>query len=230
MIRTHTIWQIFALFILLGSTSCFEIVEEVSLHTDGSGTLSFTLNASKSQARLKSVMLMDSVNGRPVPQKSDIDAELSKARRILSGMPGISAIVVKSNHEDFIYSLSGNFASIPQLNAAMNTLATEMRKGRANLQPIAFTPFDNYGYSNGVFQRFQDPKDRSGDYTKAKKEDRDVVDNAEYTCIYRFDSTVRSQTNPKANISKSGKAVMIRTKIRDIIMRKSSIRNKITLN
>lgn len=230
MIRMRTFWQVIALLFLMLSTSCFEIVEEVTLHTDGSGTLSFTLNASQSQARLRSVMLMDSVNGRPVPKRSDIDTELSKARRILAGMPGISGIVINSNHEDFIYSLSGNFASISQLNVAMNTLAIEMRKGRANLQPIAFTPFDNYGYRNKVFQRFQDPKDRSGEYTRAKKEDRDVVDNAEYTCIYRFDTAVRSQTNPKANISKSGKAVMIRTKIRDIIMGKSSIRNKITLN
>ena len=59
-------------FLVLLCTSCFELVEELTLNENGSGEYEFTANLSQSKTKLKSIMLMDKVNGYEVPSQEKI--------------------------------------------------------------------------------------------------------------------------------------------------------------
>ena len=54
--------------LLLLLSSCFDIVEEIDLNENGSGTYGITLNLSQSKIRLSSIMLLDSSQGYKVPK------------------------------------------------------------------------------------------------------------------------------------------------------------------
>jgi len=47
---------------VLSLSSCFEIVEEITMNDDGSGNILMTLNFSRSKSKIKSILLMDSIN------------------------------------------------------------------------------------------------------------------------------------------------------------------------
>ena len=64
------VFKISFFLVFFSFTSCFEIVEEVTLKKDGSGEMSFSINLSQSKTKLNSIMLMDSINGYKVPKKS----------------------------------------------------------------------------------------------------------------------------------------------------------------
>ena len=59
--------------------------------------------------------------------------------------------------------------------------------------------------------------------------DKEVFATANYTAIYKFESTVASASNKDAAISPGKKAVMLKLNALDIIMNKKSIENKINL-
>ena len=66
-----------SLLIILLFPACFEIVEEVSLNNDGSGSFCFTINMSQSKLNINAMLLLDSVNGRPVPKMENMKKTVS---------------------------------------------------------------------------------------------------------------------------------------------------------
>ena len=55
-------------------TSCFDILDKVNIQADGSGDYTLILNASKSKTRITSLSKMETVNGKKVPKKSEIES------------------------------------------------------------------------------------------------------------------------------------------------------------
>ena len=55
----------FILFIFLIPTlsSCFQIIEEITMRNDGTGDVLLTINLSQSKTKVATVMLLDSVQG-----------------------------------------------------------------------------------------------------------------------------------------------------------------------
>ena len=89
---------LFLLIIACTFQSCFEIIEEVEMHSDGTGQLMFTLNLSQSKSKMASIMLLDSINGYKVPSKKDIKKSIDELVADLKKAEGVSNVKKK---EDF---------------------------------------------------------------------------------------------------------------------------------
>ncbi len=67
----------FFLLILISLSGCIEIIEDLTINADRSGTYKLTINLSASIMKVKSLMAMDSLHGRKVPGEADIKNELN---------------------------------------------------------------------------------------------------------------------------------------------------------
>ena len=112
-----------ALFItFISLTSCFDIIDKMSLKADGSGEYSIILNASKSKTRLQSISKMETINGKKVPKKWEIESKLKEASEIFKTVPGISQVKTSFDAENYIIKLSCNFKKIENINAGLEKL------------------------------------------------------------------------------------------------------------
>lgn len=206
-------------------SSCFEIVEEVNLNNDGSGTFCFTINMSQSKMDINAMLLLDTINGRPVPKVDDVKKLLSGMEASLQKDSGLSNIKVISNWNEYIFSISGNFTDVKALNQAILNTYKLVSKTAAN----PGIEKDNFSFGQKIFKRLYN-LDVLGDYQSLPAKDKLVFKNAKYTSVYRFKSVVSGYSNPSAVKSKSGMSVMLKANISDILSNNKSIANSITLN
>ena len=204
--------------------SCFEIIEEINLNPDGSGTFCYTINLSQSKMQINSMLLLDSVNGRKVPKRENISEVINKAEFELKKDSLLSEIIVKRNWDDYIFSISGKFENIEALNHAINQITNLYQ----NPENMISDKKVHYSYSNKVFTRLYD-YDLKKDYETLPEKDKLVFENAEYTTIYRFSSSIGVFSNPSARVSKSGKAILLKVGIKDLVTNSKTIKNSINL-
>lgn len=203
-------------------TSCFEIIEEVEMNSDGTGKLMFTLNMSQSRSKLASIMLLDSVNGYKVPSRTDIQKGLNEIVAELKSTKGVTNVKKKEDYENFIFTVSCDFSKIENINNLTDDL---MKKQKSTATPtylfeISKANFKRkYSYSNEIKKQ----------YNKLQSENKKVFNDATYTIIYRFDKEIVSQNNAMAKTSKSKKASMQRVNVMDFINGSSDISNSIQL-
>src|SRR5690606_21317732 len=101
-------------------SSCFQIIEDITVREDGSGTVTLTANLSQSRTKLTSIMLLDSVNGYKVPSQADIRAEMAGLAQQLSAISGISNVTYQVNFETYIAVVKFAFDDVSNLNGVMN--------------------------------------------------------------------------------------------------------------
>lgn len=216
------------LFLVLCSvfflSSCFEIIEEIDLNSDGSGALTYTLNLSQSKTKINSIMLLDSLNGHKIPDKSLIRSKISEVLVKIKSAEGLSNVKSSQDFDNYIFTFSCNFKDAEALNKA-----SEYIKESYNIKDPNLNSSDHFSY-NTSSKTFR----RKGDY-KGKAEPKEMqgeefagLDNAEFTAIYRFDQEVKSASNSNAKISPNNKAVMLKYKAMEVATGKKSIENTIT--
>ena len=214
-------------FIFLGlcilCTSCFEIIEEVSLNKDGSGHVTLTMNLSKSKTKLNSLMLLDSVNNYKVPSKKEIQDQITQAIQKVKKIEGISSVKNSTDFNEYIFTVSCDFTNVEALNTVISNFsskrdATLIKKQKHfNFDKSQNTFTRNYHYN--IAQEFK----------KTKMEDRKVFETATLTTIYRFETPIVSSKNTTAKIAGSKKAIMLRVNAQDIIKNRNTIKNQIKL-
>jgi hypothetical protein len=52
-------------------TSCIELIDDITINSDGSGKLKYSINLSSSKTECNSLILLDSLNGYKVPKYLD---------------------------------------------------------------------------------------------------------------------------------------------------------------
>jgi len=217
----------FLFFILLIPTlsSCFEIVEEINLRNDGTGDVVLTINLSQSKTKVASVMLLDSVQGYKVPSKQKIQQELAEAVVYLKKSEGISNVKSTSDFNNYIAAISFSFKDISNINnITMNILAR---------QKIKATNTSSYSFNKATktfARKYQAIGTAKSEFNKLKNQDKAVFNGAMYTSIYRFESPVTNVTNPASNLSKTKKAVMLKSSITNLINGKINVSNQIQLS
>jgi len=214
----------FALLILLsfGLTSCFEIVEDMTLHADGTGEVTYIINMSQSKVKLNSVLLLDSLNGHAVPSREDIKDEVTKFRRIVDGYPGVTYKSGESNTNDYIFRLTFTFESVEQLDKAMQLV------GEHYNPQLKKTPVSNFEQTkNGLKRNYE--YERTPAFDKLLEQEKEVLEGATFIGIYRFDQQILKFTNTKARLSKNAQSIMLRVPVADILYNRTSIANQITL-
>jgi hypothetical protein len=220
-----SILLLFAVFIVFVCTSCFEIIEEVNLNEDGSGSFCFTINLSQSKLNINSMLLLDSINGHRVPNLEDVKKALEEAEAKLKEDGNLSDVKSTKNWDDYIFSVSGNFKNINALNKAINNMGIILNKTRGESPVIQ----DNFSYSNKIFARLYN-YNHANDYKSLSEKDKLAFSNAKYTTIYRFKTLIVSYSNSDAIKSKSGKAVMLKLNVKDLLTNNKTIKNTINLN
>ncbi|MCL7987309.1 hypothetical protein M8998_05065 [Sphingobacterium sp. lm-10] len=214
---------VFSFSILL--TGCFDIVEDVALQSNGSGTIKATVNLSKSKTKVASLMKLDKVDGMKIPKPADIRKEMAEIVAILQKTPGISQVQHSLDFTNFIGSLSCKFTSVEALNAFTTTLSNHLKTN--------INGYSNYGYQSktGIFER------KSNYNTEAKKkleslspESKKSFHDAYYSAIYRFDRPIVSVSNPAAQVSANKKAIMMKVPALQVLEGKINLSNKIQLS
>ncbi|SER27999.1 hypothetical protein [Pedobacter rhizosphaerae] len=215
------------LFIILvpALSSCFQVIEELTLHNDGTGEVILTINLSQSKTKVQSVMLLDSINGYKVPSKQKIQQELNEAVAYLRKSEGISNVKSTSDFNNYIATISFSFKDVSNINNITKNILAQQKIKAPN------TSSYNFNKTTKLFSRkYQPVGTAKTEYNKLKSKDKAVFNGATYTSIYRFESPVTNSSNPASNVSKSGKAVMLKSSILDLINGKINVSNQIQLS
>ena len=208
---------------LLFLVSCFDILDKVNVKADGSGEYSLILNASKSKTRLASISKMETINGKKVPKKSEIEAKINEAARIFKSVPGISNVKTSMDFDNYIIKLSCNFKKIENINAGLDQL-----KAKNILGKMVPTQIYNHNSAKKIFTRNKINTFKS-DYDKLSAADKEVFNNAKYTSVLQFENIVKSQSNSAYQLSPNKKAMKLEGNILDFILQKKQIQNNIIL-
>lgn len=196
---------------------CFDIVEQVLLHADGSGNFQLVLNLSRSRTKVNSLLRMKTVNGHPVPSKSEITERINRLAQTMRQVPGLKEISTKIDWDNCIVTLGCTFSKVEQLNTAVQKINEAEGGKQQHFEKV-------YGYDPAT-KRFS----RSNRYSSAEAyqqlsgADKEVFNGATYTAIYRFDVPVQSVNHPEAKIAPNHKAVMLRFDALSLVTGKKKI-------
>jgi hypothetical protein len=205
-------------------SSCFEIIEQIMLKTDGSGTFQFVLNMSKSKTKLNSIAKMKTINGHTVPSKWEVENKMATIEKAMNKTAGVSAVKSSIDFDNYIATINCNFVKLAQLNAALKNVS---KIDGGNVAGIDKTY--SYDAATKIFER-QNKFPLKNYYKKVSNADKEVFANAGYTSIFKFENTIETTSNKEASISPSKKAIMLKQTALDIITEKKSIENKIKLS
>ncbi len=221
--KLKTIYKIFIFLPLLLLTSCFDAVEEVNLNEDGSGSFAFTINMSQSSAKIAAALLVDSINGRKVPSKEEINTRIKELATLAEKIQGISAVKTAQNFETFVFSFRCSFSDL----TALNRLLEEVKR-TYHQQALMGTKHFEYDKKTNIYTRNGTYVigDAYGQLTSLEKS---ILSKASIVSICRFNSEVISSANPKATIAPSKKAVLLRVNAAAFVKGTETISNKITL-
>lgn len=206
---------------LLILTSCFDILDKVNVKADGSGEYTLILNASKSKTRLASISKMETINGKKVPKKAEIEAKINEAAKIFKATPGISNVKTSMDFDNYIIKLSCNFSKIENINAGLEQL-----KARNIIGKMIPTQIYNQNLAKKIFIRNKVNTFKS-DYDKMSKADREIFNEARYISVLQFENMVKSQSNITYSLSPNRKAVKLEANIIDLILQKKQLQNTI---
>ncbi|SFI36569.1 hypothetical protein [Halpernia frigidisoli] len=212
---------VISLLLLISLTSCFDILDKVTLKSDGSGEYSLILNASKSKTRIASLSKMQTVNGKKFPTKAEIQTKINAAAATFTSIPGISNVKTSADLENYIIKLSCSFKKIENINEGIKLLKTKKIIGKM---------FPSLLYTNDIVQKsFTKNKINSykSDYDKLGVADKEIFNTAKYISILQFQNVIKSQSNSAFAISTDRKALKLEGNILDFILQKKQINNTI---
>jgi hypothetical protein len=213
----------FLFICLISCTSCFEIIEQVFVKTDGSGTFQLVINLSKSKTKINSIMKMKTINGHNVPTEQEIKNKIADLEKATAKTVGISNVKTSMDFDNYIATITCNFNKVNQLNGIIKSVS-EIENSKNNLIEKSY----DYDVASNIFSRINKVSLKK-DYNKMSNADKEIFATANYTAIYKFENTVSSVGNKDAKVSPSKKGVMLQQNVLDVITDKKSIENKITL-
>ncbi len=215
---------IFLLFLPLIFTSCIEIIDDISINSDGSGTFKYVVNLSDSKLKVNSILALDSLDGKKVPSISEIKSIVAEYKQKLELKEGISNVKVETDYVNFILKFQCDFVNVNDLQNAIKEIAIEKDKKQEfkEMQENWLT-WDGSKLTRSV------PTLTAETTQKLKKEEADALKTGTYTSITRFDRLIDKFENPKATLSKSNLACMIKTNPHALIQNLSILENTIYL-
>ena len=200
--------------LLMSLSSCFELIEDTTLNSDGSGIYKLTLNLSSSTTRINSIMAMDSIGGKKVPSHSELQTKIQEYLRLLNSKEGISDAKGTLNTENWILKIDLNFKSLDDLKKGMIELSEDINKRKASESVNQI----QLSYLNNIYLR------ELGAFIPEKwqnqaKSDKEFSRLNEGKCIFiqRFDQEITEVSSKDARISKNKKAVMLQLSPSEIV-------------
>lgn len=210
------------LFITFSLASCFEVIEDVTVHKNGSGTYKFIVNLSQSKNQIDKIRTQDSILHFKVPTAEMADAKINEVKTKLKSLEGISNVAITQDHTNYIYHLSCDFKNVASLNNAIISIwKTYDKKAPATLSL--------YSFENGVFKRNTNVSELEHVTQLAGSQERELLQKANYTVICRFDTTVSISNSMNYSLSASKKATLYKKDVWSTLADKGISNNIITI-
>ena len=195
------------LFVLIFSlSSCIEILDDLTIHADGSGTFRYNINLSSNKIKVNSILALDSLDGQKVPKIEDIKEKVQQFIKTLDAQNGISNVKIEENYTDFIFKFSCDFTNVLLLQEGIKTTISSMTKEK-NTSELNH----NWITWDGTKLTRSIPTITLNKVKDLKQSDIDQLKQGSYTSISRFDKPVEKFGNTAAILSKNKQAVMIKT-------------------
>lgn len=218
--------KIFCFVVLLFSlVSCVEIIDDISMNSDGSGTFKYVVNLSGSKVKVNSVLALDSLDGKRVPSIEEIKNIIAEYKVKLGDKEGISNVKVETDFDNFILRFQCDFSNVLALQKAIREIVIEKDKSE-ELKEInhIWLSWDGTKLTRSV------PSLTTETTKKFKGEDIEALKKGSYSTITRFDRQIEKSENPLAVIAPSKLACRIKTNPYELINNLKILENTIYLS
>ncbi len=211
----------YLLILLLLLTSCIEIIDDVTLNSDGSGKFAYTINLSQSKLDVNSYLSLEYYDGKKVPSREELKLKIYEFRDQMNKQSGISNCKVTINETDFIIKLNCDFTSIEKLQDAIFVVLESMSQKELTKQ---------YWVTNSNDTIIKKIPDFISGYKSYTDSEKNKLNSGVYISILRFDRLIKSSANSSSVISKNQSAVLTRVNALELSQNPSLINNVVTLN
>jgi hypothetical protein len=194
------------LSLLFSLTSCLEIIDDISLNADGSGTFKYTINLSSSKSRVNSILNLDSLDGKKVPSIDEIKTRISSFKTNLENQEGVSNVTIETDYENFFFRLTCNFESVTALQDGLKKVIED----ETSENDIPELEHNWLSWDGSKLVR-SIPEITIKKAKELSSEDIELLKLGTYTSISRFPRNVLKCDNLSATISKNYLNVMIKT-------------------
>lgn len=210
------------LITILSLTSCIELLDDITIHSDGTGTFKYLINLSQSKTKVNSILALDTLNGEKVPDIYEIEQKIVWFKTELSKQPGIKNVSVSYNFTDYIFKLNVDFESVTCLqNAVVNTFQ--------KITENTFMSNKNWLIWNDNCLSIDLSEIVNKWFSNSNLLDKNLIVDGTYTTISRFDRPVISFTNSYSKLSKNGLAIMTKVGIIDLLSDRQVLKNIILI-
>jgi hypothetical protein len=175
----------FIFLLLIGLSSCIEIIDDLSLKSDGSGTFKYTVNLSSSKIKVNSILALDSIDGRKVPSIDDIKQKIDQFVKTLDAQNGISNVKVEENYTEFIFKFQCDFTSVSTLQEGLKQSIVILTKEKS----IPQLEHNWLSWEENKLVR-SIPEITGKKINEIEEADIELLKKGTYTSITRFDKTV----------------------------------------
>jgi hypothetical protein len=211
----------FYFFLILLLTSCVEIIDDLKINSDGTGTFKYTINLSASKTKVTSILALDSLYGEKVPKVNDIKEKIKSFKEKLKEQEGISNVIVTEDYVNYIIKFQCDFKSV-------NHLETALKKSIVEIQQKNEIDYDWLCFKNKVLVR-KTPVLNLDEIRKFGDRDIDKLKTGNYTSIVRFSSKIDTFENKMAIKSKSNTSIMVRVTPDMLLLNQNLLDNRIIL-
>lgn len=220
--KTVQLLLLFSLITLL--SSCIEIIDDLSLNDDGTGTFKYNVNLSSSKVKINSLLALDSLDGKKVPSLDEIKQSIDRIMDEFREQPGISNVSMDADYNDYIFKFHCEFTTVEVLQDAIK----EVVKKETKEEYSSGLSYDWVSFDGDLMSRSV-PQITIRKSSEINQNDVALLKEGSYTSITRFSRAIERSDNEKAMISKNGKAIMIRTDPYSLIQNHQLLDNNIYL-
>ncbi len=211
---------IFILSLLFSLTSCIELIDDILINSDGTGTFKYTINLSSSKIKCNSILALDTIEGKKVPKLPELKKELENFEKTFSSQPGIKNVKIESDWTNFIFRFSCDFTDVSSLQSAFKMtgvpLGSELK-------------LEDWLVWDGKILERNIPNIISKDFLKSSYIKEQDLKLGKYNSISRFQKEIKSFDNKNSILSKSKTAIMIKTDMWSFLNDFNKLDNKIYL-
>lgn len=204
--------------------SCIEIIDDLTIHDDGSGKLKYAVNLSSSRIKVNSILALDSLDGKRIPSIPEIKEKVAEFKQTLCLQKGITNVLVSENYTDFIFKFECDFTSLTLLQEGIKKAFSVISKDKSiSEQEYLWISFDSKILKRSV------PSIALEKLHKIDQNDLELLRTGSYTSITRFDKIIYEFTNPLSKLSKDKKSLMLKTDTFSLKNKHSLLENTIDL-
>ena len=144
---------VLGIFSVIGLGSCVEIIDDLSLNSDGTGTFKYNINLSSSKVKINSLLALDSLDGKRVPKIGEIKSKINRVVEDLKEQEGITDVTFEGNYEDYMFKIKCDFKSLEALQTAIKNVIKE-ESGNQDIPELDYDwlTFDNSSLNRSVPQ------------------------------------------------------------------------------